>query len=69
MHVTSLTPLQITWQHSFLQIALDVVDIDPTMVSIATDWFGFSPDDRMRVHVADGIDMIKSESKKGLQFF
>ena len=46
-----------------------MVDIDPTMVSIATDWFGFSPDDRMRVHVADGIDMIKSESEKGLQFF
>lgn len=36
------------------------------MVSIAKEWFGFCPDDRMRVHVDDGIQFIKSESEKGL---
>ena len=35
------------------------------MVSIATEWFGFVPDDKMRAHVADGIQMITSESNKG----
>ena len=35
------------------------------MVSIATEWFGFVPDDKMRAHVADGLQMIASESKKG----
>ena len=35
------------------------------MVSIATEWFGFVPDDKMRAHVADGIQMIASESNKG----
>ena len=54
---------------SFLQVILDVVDIDSAMVSIATEWFGFAPDDKMRASVADGIQMITSESDKGYFYF
>ena len=43
-----------------------MVDIDPSMVTIATEWFGFAPDDRMRAHVADGLEFLKSEAEKGL---
>ena len=51
-----------------MQVDLDVVDIDPSMVTIAIEWFGFSPDDRMRAHVADGIEFLKSEAEKGWSF-
>ncbi|KAJ8300922.1 hypothetical protein KUTeg_022441 [Tegillarca granosa] len=41
----------------------DVVDIDPTMVSVATNWFEFKEDERLKTHVADGLDFIKKESE------
>ena len=50
---------------SSFQINIDVVDIDPTIVTIATDHFQFKPDDRLRVHVNDGLQFIAEENKKG----
>lgn len=49
----------------FTQVSLDVVDIDPEVVAIATEWFGFCPDDRLKVHVADGLAFVRKEAEKG----
>ncbi|OXB57996.1 hypothetical protein ASZ78_011806 [Callipepla squamata] len=42
----------------FSQAHVAVVEIDPSMLEVATRWFGFSQGDRMQVHVADGLDHI-----------
>ncbi|XP_043918670.1 eEF1A lysine and N-terminal methyltransferase isoform X2 [Protopterus annectens] len=46
--------------HDYFQHAyLEIVDIDPFMLEVATQWFGFSQDDRMKVHICDGLDYIQ----------
>lgn len=37
---------------------IDSVDIDPAVVFVAREYFGFREDDRMRAHVADGRAFI-----------
>ncbi|XP_052790204.1 eEF1A lysine and N-terminal methyltransferase-like [Mya arenaria] len=55
-----------TYIHQYFpQVHLDVVDIDPEMVTVATEWFGFRPDDQLKVHVDDGLKFIQQEAKKG----
>ncbi|XP_053100618.1 eEF1A lysine and N-terminal methyltransferase isoform X2 [Hemicordylus capensis] len=44
----------------FLQCCIDVVEIDPAMLEMATSWFGFSPGDRLKVYIADGLVYISS---------
>lgn len=44
----------------FLKSRIDAVEIDPSMLEVATQWFGFSQSDRMKVHIADGLDYITS---------
>ncbi|KAK3593719.1 hypothetical protein CHS0354_013617 [Potamilus streckersoni] len=51
----------------FPQIHIDVVDIDHTVVTMATDWFEFIPDNKMSIYVQDGIQYIKNEVIKGHQ--
>ncbi|WAR30761.1 EFNMT-like protein [Mya arenaria] len=36
------------------------------MVTVATEWFGFRPDDQLKVHVDDGLKFIQQEAKKGV---
>ncbi|ESO86417.1 hypothetical protein LOTGIDRAFT_129263 [Lottia gigantea] len=50
------------------QLYIDVVDIDPTIVKIAKDWFGFKNDNNLQVHIADGLDFIKNSPSKGQQY-
>jgi spermidine synthase len=38
---------------------LDVVEIDPLIVSAAAEWFGVQPDSAMTVHTADGRAFIE----------
>ena len=38
---------------------IDAVDIDPDVVSVAKEYFGFREDERMRAHVADGRKFIE----------
>jgi spermidine synthase len=38
---------------------IDVVEIDPLVVEVATAYFGFTPDPAMRVHVGDGRAFIE----------
>uniref|UniRef100_A0A8C6JTY7 eEF1A lysine and N-terminal methyltransferase n=1 Tax=Melopsittacus undulatus TaxID=13146 RepID=A0A8C6JTY7_MELUD len=42
----------------FSQACVAVVEIDPSMLDVATRWFGFSQGDRMQVHVSDGLDYV-----------
>ncbi|NXG46261.1 MET13 protein, partial [Psilopogon haemacephalus] len=42
----------------FSQAHVAVVEIDPSMLEVATRWFGFSQGDRMQVHVCDGLDYV-----------
>ncbi|KAF0290517.1 Methyltransferase-like protein 13 [Amphibalanus amphitrite] len=49
----------------FPKASVDVVDIDPEVVTVAKDWFGFTEDDRLRAHVADGLQFIRDCKAKG----
>ncbi|NWQ84135.1 MET13 protein, partial [Columbina picui] len=42
----------------FLQARVAVVEIDASMLEVATCWFGFSQGDRMQVHISDGLDYV-----------
>ena len=44
---------------------MDVVEIDPAIVAVATDWFGLIQDDQLRVHVCDGIEYIRQLGNLG----
>lgn len=44
----------------FPKSCIDAVEIDPSMLEVATQWFGFSQSNRMKVHIADGLDYITS---------
>ncbi|MCP3140282.1 spermidine synthase [Pyxidicoccus xibeiensis] len=39
---------------------IDVVDIDPDVVKVAKDFFGFREDERLRAHVADGRGFVEA---------
>ncbi|XP_044527809.1 eEF1A lysine and N-terminal methyltransferase isoform X1 [Gracilinanus agilis] len=47
----------------FLKSHIDAVEIDPSMLEVATHWFGFTQSDRMKVHIADGLDYITNLAK------
>lgn len=44
----------------FPKSRIEAVEIDPCMLEVATQWFGFSQSDRMKVHIADGLDYVTS---------
>ncbi|XP_053549203.1 eEF1A lysine and N-terminal methyltransferase [Bombina bombina] len=44
---------------------VEAVEIDPSVLDVACKWFGFSQDERMKVHVADGLVHINSVADKG----
>ncbi|NXN28420.1 MET13 protein, partial [Nycticryphes semicollaris] len=49
----------------FSQAHVAVVEIDPSMLEVATCWFGFSQGDRMQVHVSDGLDYVAKLAAEG----
>ncbi|XP_078497199.1 eEF1A lysine and N-terminal methyltransferase [Lissotriton helveticus] len=49
----------------FTQSRVDVVEIDPSMLEVACRWFGFCQGDRMKVHIADGLEYLNSLATKG----
>ncbi|XP_020826159.1 eEF1A lysine and N-terminal methyltransferase isoform X2 [Phascolarctos cinereus] len=48
----------------FLKSHVDAVEIDPSMLEVATRWFGFTQSDRMKVHIADGLDYITNLARE-----
>ncbi|XP_004384167.1 eEF1A lysine and N-terminal methyltransferase [Trichechus manatus latirostris] len=49
----------------FPKSCIDAVEIDPSMLEVATQWFGFSQSERMQVHIADGLDYVTSLAQGG----
>ena len=41
------------------------MDIDPEVVSVARQWFGFTEDGRLTAHVADGLQFIRDCRTEG----
>ncbi|NXX78715.1 MET13 protein, partial [Urocolius indicus] len=44
---------------------VDVVEIDPSVLEVATRWFGFCQGERLRVHVCDGLDHVAKLAAEG----
>ncbi|NXJ26115.1 MET13 protein, partial [Dicrurus megarhynchus] len=49
----------------FSRARVAVVEIDPSMLEVATHWFGFSQGDRMQVHISDGLDYVAKLAAEG----
>ncbi|KAM8930338.1 eEF1A lysine and N-terminal methyltransferase isoform 2-T2 [Pelodytes ibericus] len=48
-----------------LNSRVEAVEIDPSVLDVACQWFGFSQDERMIVHLGDGLAHINDLAKKG----
>ncbi|CAI9570366.1 unnamed protein product, partial [Staurois parvus] len=48
----------------FLGSRVEAIEIDPSVLEVATSWFGFSQDERMNVHLADGLVHINNFADK-----
>jgi spermidine synthase len=48
----------------FPDLTVDVVDIDPAVVAIATRYFGVPQDARMRLHVKDGRRFVQQSTER-----
>lgn len=49
-------------RHVVPQATIDVVEIDPLIVDVAHEYFGFVSDERMRVHIGDGRVFIQDSA-------
>ncbi|KAI3794952.1 hypothetical protein L1987_37593 [Smallanthus sonchifolius] len=57
-----LLPMFLHGSIPFLQV--EAVELDPVVVDIARDYFGFRDDERLKVHVTDGIKFVGDVSTK-----
>ncbi|MBN3314952.1 MET13 protein, partial [Atractosteus spatula] len=48
---------------------VQVVELDPAVLDVARDWFGFMPDDRLGVTLGDGLEHISALDKQGGQSY
>uniref|UniRef100_A0A0P4W7I3 PABS domain-containing protein n=1 Tax=Scylla olivacea TaxID=85551 RepID=A0A0P4W7I3_SCYOL len=53
--------------HSFPQVVV-AVELDKAMVEVASNWFDFKVDERMKVEVCDGLDYIRRAAEEGSKF-
>ncbi|XP_063796059.1 eEF1A lysine and N-terminal methyltransferase isoform X2 [Pseudophryne corroboree] len=49
----------------FLGSQVEAVEIDPSVLDVACHWFGFLQDERLKVHLADGLVHINDLADKG----
>lgn len=40
------------------EVTVEVVELDPVVLQVAKDWFGFRPDERLTVTLGDGLKRI-----------
>lgn len=40
------------------------MELDPDIVDVAKNWFSLASDDRMKIHVCDGLDFIQNAVNK-----
>jgi spermidine synthase len=48
----------------FPELDIDVVEIDPAVLPIAKQFFGFNESDKLKVHIADGRMFIKEQLRR-----
>ncbi|XP_021836682.1 uncharacterized protein [Spinacia oleracea] len=60
-----LLPMLLHKCMDFLQV--EAVELDPVMLSLAKDYFGFCEDERLKVHLADGVQFLKNLTISSLQ--
>lgn len=41
------------------------MEIDECIANVAKDWFGLKEDERLRIHIADGLKYIDDAAKAG----
>ncbi|XP_056234245.1 eEF1A lysine and N-terminal methyltransferase isoform X1 [Seriola aureovittata] len=46
-------------------VTVEVVELDPVVLEVAKEWFGFRPDDRLTVTLGDGLERISVLEKEG----
>lgn len=46
-------------------VTVEVVELDPVVLEVAKEWFGFRPDDRLTVTLGDGLERICALEKEG----
>ncbi|KAK2835811.1 hypothetical protein Q5P01_016295 [Channa striata] len=46
-------------------VTVEVVELDPVVLEVAKQWFGFRPDDRLTVTLGDGLERICALKKEG----
>lgn len=46
-------------------VTVEVVELDPAVLEVAKEWFGFRPDDRLAVTLGDGLERICALEKEG----
>lgn len=51
-------------RHHYGGVSIDIAEIDPMVVEVAGEYFGFKADGRMKVHVKDGRVYIRRSKKK-----
>ncbi|XP_015172807.1 PREDICTED: methyltransferase-like protein 13 [Polistes dominula] len=54
--------------HCFTNLNITTVEIDEAIVQVAIDYFGLILDERMRVHIEDGIEFIKNAASEGKKY-
>uniref|UniRef100_A0A3Q3VYE2 eEF1A lysine and N-terminal methyltransferase n=1 Tax=Mola mola TaxID=94237 RepID=A0A3Q3VYE2_MOLML len=50
-------------------VTVEVIEIDPVVMEVAKEWFGFRPDDRLTVTLGDGLERISALEKEGGRLF
>ncbi|XP_029002607.1 eEF1A lysine and N-terminal methyltransferase [Betta splendens] len=51
------------------EVMIEVVELDPVVLDVAKEWFGFRPDDQLCVTLGDGLEHICTLEKKGGRLF
>ncbi|XP_034565871.1 eEF1A lysine and N-terminal methyltransferase [Notolabrus celidotus] len=50
-------------------VSVEVVELDPVVLDVAKEWFGFKPDDRLTVTLGDGLERITALQEEGARLF
>ncbi|KAM7488923.1 hypothetical protein LguiB_026407 [Lonicera macranthoides] len=58
-----LLPMYLHKSLPFLYI--EVVELDPVVLDLAKDYFGFKEDEHLKVHITDGIEFVKEAANNG----
>lgn len=46
-------------------VTVEVVELDPIVLEVAKEWFGFRPDDCLTVTLGDGLERIDTLEREG----